>query len=604
MAIDISEHTSSNSSLDALLLSGIAADGTIARPVSFDGLAGIFHPARQDVRQEHAVLFVSPWGMEELCSRKFQRVLAERLAACGVASLRFDYLGTGDALDPEDAGRVADWLSDTRAALNYLRRLSGCSGVVVIAQGLGCPIAAEALAGAASSMAFLAPVVSGRAYLRELAMWSSMIDDGLGLRASQRMPQAGAIAGMAMPAGVADIVKKINLSNLDAASARRILVLSRPGRVTDGDFATHLTAIGGEVEEAEFSGYDDLVSSPTLSKISENVVSRLVGWVSSQTRASGSAACPADFVINAAQRGQGFFEQPVQFGEGGRLFGVSCTPHDRRAVSSVLLLGAAYDRHAGWGRLSVQIARTLAREGVASLRFDAANIADSPPVKGVPDQVLYDAAQNDDVSAALDFLERGSNGPFIAAGRCSGAYLAFNGALVDDRIEAVVAVNPVVFHWRKGRSVDEALHKRPRSFGEYSQRFRQGATFKRLISGDVDVVSAGLNIVKATMKKLSTKTARLFRRGSEEGRAVYRAFDLLKAKGTAVNLLYSDNDDGLEHFRYYFDADGQGLSAYRNVSLTIIPDADHNLSTPEAKRTYMETVKSVALKGKSPPGPQ
>jgi len=206
------------------------------------------------------------------------------------------------------------------------------------------------------------------------------------------------------------------------------------------------------VEEAEFSGYDDLVSSPTLSKISENVVSRLVGWVSSQTQASGSAACPADFVINAAQRGQGFFEQPVQFGEGGRLFGVSCTPHDRRAVSSVLLLGAAYDRHAGWGRLSVQIARALAREGVASLRFDAANIADSPPVKGVPDQVLYDAAQNDDVSAALDFLERGSNGPFIAAGRCSGAYLAFNGALVDGRIEAVVAVNPVVFHWRKGRS--------------------------------------------------------------------------------------------------------------------------------------------------------
>lgn len=597
MAIDISERTGSDPSLDALSLSGIASNGAVAHPVSFDGLTGIFHPALKDVRQRHAVLFVSPWGMEELCSRKFQRVLAERLATCGVASLRFDYLGAGDAFDPDDAGRSADWISDARAALNCLKRLSGCAEVVVVAQGLGCLIAAQAFADVAEvgSMALLAPVVSGRAYLRELAMWSSMIDDGLGLRPAQRMTEAGSIAGMAMPAGVADAIRKDNLSNLTAAPARSILALSRPGRVTDADFARHLIAIGGAVEEAEFSGYDDLVSSPTLSKISDDVVNRLVDWVLSQTHAESQVTPQEDFTVNAPQRGCGFVEQPVQFGEGGRLFGIFCGPDDREVVSSVLLLGAAYDRHAGWGRLSVQMARTLAREGVVSLRFDAANIADSPPVKKVPEQVLYDAAQNDDVAAALDFLGKRGKGPFIAAGRCSGAYLAFNGAIADERIDAVVAVNPVVFHWRKGRSVDEALHKRPRSFGEYSQRFRQGATFKRLISGDVDVASAGLNIVKATIKRLSTKTARLFRRGSEEGRAVYGAFDKLKANDTAVHLLYSDNDDGLEHFQYYFDANGKGLAAYKNVSLTIIPDADHNLSTPEARQIYIDAVKRLAL---------
>ena len=165
MAIDISERAGNEPSFDTLSLSGIASDGVIAHPVSFEGCTGIFHPARKDVKQDHAVLFVSPWGMEELCSRKFQRILAERLAASGVASLRFDYHGAGDALDPEDMGRTADWLSDTRAALDYLKRLSGCSGVAVIAQGLGCLIAAQALAGEAAvgSMARLGPVVSGRA---------------------------------------------------------------------------------------------------------------------------------------------------------------------------------------------------------------------------------------------------------------------------------------------------------------------------------------------------------------------------------------------------------------------------------------------------------
>lgn len=369
-----------------LSLSGIASDGSIAHPVSFQGCTGIFHPARKEVKQDHAVLFVSPWGMEELCTRKFQRVVAERLAAAGVASLRFDYHGAGDALDPEDVDRAADWLSDTQAALDYLKRLSGCSRVVVIAQGLGCLIAIQALADAAAvdSMALLAPVVSGRSYLRELAMWSSMIDDGLGLRPGQRMAEAGAIAGMAMPVGVADAIKKVNLAKLDTAPARSILVLSRPGRASDSDFAKQLAAIGAEVGEAEFEGYDDLVSSPTLSKIPGDVVKRLRDWVLSQTHAADAAGLQENFIVNAPQRGRGFLEQPVQFGEAGRLFGVFCEPDDRPAVSSVLLLGAAYDRHAGWGRLSVQTARLLAREGMASLRFDAANIADSPRSKTRP----------------------------------------------------------------------------------------------------------------------------------------------------------------------------------------------------------------------------
>ncbi|WP_221178558.1 hypothetical protein, partial [Pseudomonas fluorescens] len=108
--------------------------------------------------------------------------------------------------------------------------------------------------------------------------------------------------------------------------------------MTDADFAKHLAAIGCEVEEAAFSGYDDLVSSPTLSKISGDVVNRLVDWVLSQTHAESPANTGEDIILNAPQRGRGFIEQSVQFGDGGRLFGVFCRPHDREAVSSVLLL--------------------------------------------------------------------------------------------------------------------------------------------------------------------------------------------------------------------------------------------------------------------------
>jgi pimeloyl-ACP methyl ester carboxylesterase len=576
----------------------VSPSGQIGHPVSFEGCTGIFHPAREDQRKDTGVLFVSPWGMEELCARKFQRIIAERLGVAGVSSLRFDYPGAGDALDPADLNGPADWAEAARHAATLLKRLSGCSRLVIIAQGVGCPIAFEAFAGTATvdAMVLMAPVVSGRSYLRELAMWSSMIDDGLGLRADQRATKAGSIAGMTMPDTVADTIRKANLMKASAKPASCCLMVLRPGRVTETDFSAHLASLGTVIDEAVFSGYDELVSSPTLSKIPYDVVDHVVGWIDASTNRDATASLKTDGLLNPPQTGQGFVEQPVQFGDGGRLFGVVCEPTEQPVKASVLFLSSAYDRHSGWGRLSVNMARELARCGIASLRFDAANVADSPAAPGIPDQVLYDDSQTDDVRAALDFMDQRVGGRVVAAGRCSGAYLAFNAALADERIKGTIAVNPVVFYWEKGRSVDEALYKKPRSFGEYRQRFLQGATFKRVFQGDVDVVSAVVNIGKAVSKRIAVKTARLFRGRSEEGRAVYSAFDSLKARGTAVELLYSDNDDGLAHFSYYFDTSGKGLAAYPNVAFRIIPDADHNLSPAHARQTYLDAVKAMALR--------
>lgn len=576
----------------------VSISGQIGHPVSFQGCTGIFHPAREDQQTDTGVLFCSPWGMEELCARKFQRIMAEKLGSCGIASLRFDYPGAGDALNPSDMNSPVDWAEATRIAAALLKQLSGCSRLVIVAQGVGCPIASEAFVGTttADGMVLMAPVVSGRSYLRELAMWSSMIDDGLGLRVDQRETGAGSIAGMTMPEAVADNIRKANLMKVTTKAANRCLMVLRPGRVTETDFSAHLSSLGAVVDEAVFSGYDELVSSPTLSKIPYDVVDKVVGWIVASASQVAPATLRADDFLNPPQGGGGFVEQPVQFGDGGRLFGVVCEPTEKLVKASVLFLSSAYDRHSGWGRLSVSMARELARSGIASLRFDAANVADSPAAPGIADQVLYDDSQIDDVRAALDFMDQRLGGRVVAAGRCSGAYLAFNAALADERIKGAIAVNPVVFYWEKGRSVDEALHKKPRSFGEYRQRFLQGATFKRVFQGDVDVVSAVVNIGKAVAKRVAVKTARLFRRRSEEGRAVYSAFDTLKERGTALELLYSENDDGLAHFGYYFDTSGKGLMAYPNVAFRIIPDADHNLSPAHARQTYLDTVKAMALR--------
>ena len=92
MAIDISERAGGEPPLESRQLFDIAADGTLAHPVSFKGLAGIFHPPRYYVPRAHAVLLISPFGMVSLFNRKFHRIVFERPLTSRHPTLRVGYL--------------------------------------------------------------------------------------------------------------------------------------------------------------------------------------------------------------------------------------------------------------------------------------------------------------------------------------------------------------------------------------------------------------------------------------------------------------------------------------------------------------------------------
>ncbi len=71
----------------------------------------------------------------------------------------------------------------------------------------------------------------------------------------------------------------------------------------------------------------------------------------------------------------------------------------------------------------------LAAQGISSLRFDGANVADSPPMMGTSQQVLYDISQIIDVEDAVTLLKRYEpQAAILAVGRCSGAHLGFQAA--------------------------------------------------------------------------------------------------------------------------------------------------------------------------------
>ncbi len=573
---------------------------TAAEPVAFGLCAGRYMPALSTApARATAVLFAAPWGLEELSTRKFFRVIADRLSAVGIASLRFDYPGTGDSLDPASYGDgLACWRNSLLEAAAWLKARR-FRNIMVVGQGLGASLALQSMpqiAGLAGT-ALLAPVLSGRGYLRELSVWSKVVDDSLNLKVEDRHP-AGvtAIAGLVMPAEIATEIGQMKLAAPETPTSVPCLLLERPGQLGADAFAEALTASAFAVERHPFEGYEALIPGPINARIPENVVARLISWVEARAMGLCDTVTLASFAPPAVAKLQAttFVETGVRFGGSNRLAGVLCQPVRATNKPVVLFFGSAYDRHAGWGRLTTLTARRLAAEGITSLRFDCANVGDSPPEPTAPAQVLYSPTQETDARAALDFLDAvAPKMPILAVGRCSGAYLAFRTALGDERLNGMVLVNPYCFVWDEDHPLQDDLRAMPQSLATYRRKLLNPATVLRVLRGEIDLAGSARNVAAVLLRKIEgrliSSTGLSFLRAAER-KAVRSAFEALDARQVPIDLLYSRGDVGTDHLQYHFGQDGRGMARYPHVRLTFLEETDHNLTPRASRRLYTETI--------------
>jgi len=130
-------------------------------------------------------------------------------------------------------------------------------------------------------------------------------------------------------------------------------------------------------------------------------------------------------------------ESPAVFGPQARLFGVLTQPSSPRAVEcAFLMFNAGVVPHIGPHRMNVRLARALANAGEVSFRFDLSGHGDSENAEtstGFLEQAAID------IQAAMDHLQR-EHGirTFALIGICSGAVGAFEAALKDPRVIALL----------------------------------------------------------------------------------------------------------------------------------------------------------------------
>lgn len=562
--------------------------------VSFSGCQGWLH----DAPGHRGVVLVGAHGFEELTTRRSWRLLGEMLSRAGLPVLRFDLPGTGDSLGDENEPGMADqWPGSVVAAADWMRSEVGVEDIVVVGLRFGALLALLSAADIAGlcGLGVLAPVASGRRYVRETATFASLA--AAHQPTSRTDPEAKTIdvGGFRIESALATAMTAFDLAQAKPPRGLPVLLMAQRSAAMK-DLGQWLLSGDCAVTRAEFAGYNDMICDALASKAPVADFDSVVAWVQSlgplQARPdNGTRAQPLKTPIAT--------EAAVTFGMGSRLAGVFTTP-DRPAlhVVPVVFCNSGMNHHIGWGRSTVRYARALAEQGVPSLRFDAIGIGDSAEAEiAGEDLPLYNDSFDQSLVQAIDWLEACGHPAVTVVGFCSGAYGAFHVARRDRRIVKAAIVNLQCFRWTPAIGY-ELNH------WTAMQRMQAGADRSR-VEDPAGAEVAGSRLVRARMraKWIALRVAKRIARSRAWTRIFHRNndviswFEAMSARGAEIRMIYSRGDTGFLELERHTGDGAEGIARLPGVSIEFIDATDHNLTPRHAQDDMLAQLKQLVLGG-------
>ena len=604
-------------------------------PVYISGCLGVLHEATGT----HGVLICSSLGDEALNVYRPLVHLAERFAVSGMPALRLEYYGAGDSAGEDDeAGRFRIWLDSIVAGVSWLREQYGVGPITLVGVRIGAALAARAACDIedVAALVALAPVASGRRFLREMVLranataeiWQvpSHIEEGGWFEAH----------GVRLDAATRDALDRLDVGTLPRRPAPHALVLDQHDSPAGTVMAERLRKLGTEVTSEAVDGLAEMLRDPYENAVPHEVFARAADWVlttspppakqgwAAARNASGMGTtatsrvgwCAEQIAVTrplarfaAQSRGAAEtlvprtatevlrtatgVETPIFFGSDNSLFGILSTPAlPRDNAPPVLIANTGANPRSGNCRSAVAIARWLAANGIASLRMDGAGSGDSALDTGERGQP-YSEQGDRDVIAGIDELSRRCQSPMLLLGMCSGAFHALRAAYRDRRISGLMLVNLQKFVWDEGESLSVVQRTTFRTTRFYLHHLASPSVWHRIIHGEVNLGGISRTLATRVLRRAAAAADPLLALfGREETRVgcVRREIRALRQRHMPILFVLSGNDPGLDEIAEYFGAQGRQFRRQSNVMFRMLEGADHTLSARWAREALLRLI--------------
>lgn len=601
-------------------------------------LFGWLHGAAGADPPEWGVVICKPFGYEALCAHRSIRAFADGAAALGLPTLLFDYLGSGDSpdIDPT-ADQVELWRRDVVAAVAELRRRTGVARVCLLGFRLGALLAVLAAEQCqVEALAFVAPVLSGRKYLREARTALLAAQAAAAAQSSAaETPAVEAAAGMEVsgywlsPATLAHLTAA-DATSRELAGVTGVLLIDRSDLPVAQGWHETLRARGVGTEYHAFPGFVEMMmTAPHLAVLSEPMWASTQAWLSrleraTRVRGSSGTALGADAappspslpsspppLSSPSPMAPPRLELPGEDGsprsslterplfldpEAQTLFGIVTEPRaEETRRRAVIFLNTGGDHHIGASRMYVSLARSWARRGYHVLRMDLSGLGDSPARPGRPENEVFPIDALADIRCALEYMRsRYGCRELTLLGLCSGAYHAFRAASAGLPVNRILLVNPETFFWAEGTNVrDIQLADLVHTPSIYRERALSLANWRRLLTGQVDVGYIGEMFLRRLLFALQFLGRDLMKRaGLTPAQDLGRELERIAARGVRTVMVFAKGEPGIEVLR--LEA-GSTVTRLRDQLLVrIIESGDHTFSR-SGPRQVLERVLSEEL---------
>jgi alpha-beta hydrolase superfamily lysophospholipase len=585
-----------------------------------ESLFGWLHRADAQVDSDLALVICNPFGFEEVCMHRSLRQLAIAAARAGTPALRFDYAGCGHSCGDEGDGgdQTLRWIASIHCAIDAVKRATGASRVVLLGVRLGAALATLAAVERTDvhGLVLLAPVVRGRAYLRELTLLG-----GAAPEPADSEPRVQGVlesAGFTLSAATCDALSRVDLRSMARAPAADVVIIERDDLPATDGLATAWERLGARSALRRWPGYAAMANDPQRAVAPQQIIDGVVGALH-DWRQRLEAHTPRQVV--ASEWGTESFVDPkagawaetvvnIEAGNGATLFGVMCRPSRADAADSdgpaLLLLNAGSVHAIGPNRLWVCLARRWAARGIRVLRIDISGIGDSAARADAEDNVVYSLHAMSDVSAALDHLRQheGASACHVM-GLCSGAYHAFKAATGNWGVDSALMINPLTYFWVPGTPLTELKDYEVVSL---SQRYRSlllsAQAWRRLLQGDLDLRAIGAIASSATARGMA-----LALRGAARWVGLPVKDDLARElrrvsdAGVRLRFVFAANAPG---YTLLAQQSGRALAtALRRgtVALTFVRGADHTFTRADARSRLLKVLDQLVAQacGRTPP---